>query len=252
MFKESKVINVFNKFVKQFDMNKGNVKATYFHSLKMMDLCKNIASNLNIFTEEEVIVCGFIGLFHDVGMFGNKNKLCHFNDSATDYSKRSIEMIFDEGKLIREVTDENKYDDIIKVAIYCHNKKGLPNGLDENILKYCKVIKDAHVIEDFRLIVNYPYIDMHIDNYPSDAVYSVFKQYHVISNKIGNNDGDNVLEILSNIFGVNYQYSFTLIKEEECVSKLISSLKISNKAILKFFSQIATVLNMYIDRKNVG
>ena len=61
MIKESKIMNVFNKFVKNFDMNKGNVKATYFHSLKMMDLCKNIASNLGIFTEEEVVVCGFIG-----------------------------------------------------------------------------------------------------------------------------------------------------------------------------------------------
>ena len=82
MIKESKIMNVFNKFVKNFDMNKGNVKATYFHSLKMMDLCKNIASNLGIFTEEEVVVCGFIGLFHDIGMFGNKNRLCHFCNNS--------------------------------------------------------------------------------------------------------------------------------------------------------------------------
>ena len=43
-----------------------------------------------------------------------------------------------------------------------------------------------------------------------------------------------------------------LIKEEESVNKLISSLKISNKALLKFFNQIGAVLNMYIDRKIVG
>ena len=29
--KETKIMNVFNKYIKNFDMNKGNVKAIYFH-----------------------------------------------------------------------------------------------------------------------------------------------------------------------------------------------------------------------------
>ncbi len=252
MYKESKIMYVFNKFVKKYDMNKGNVKALYFHSLKMMDLCKNIASSLGIFTEEEVVVCGLIGLFHDVGMFSNKNKLCHFVNNSVDYSKKSVEMLFDENKLMRDITDETKYDDIIKIAIYCHNKNGLPNGLDDRILRFCKVIKDAHTIENFRLVINYQYIDMHIDNYPSDAVYNSFKQYNVIGNRMSDNDADNVLEIFSYIFEINYQYTFVLLKEEDCVTKLIYSLKMGNKSLVKFFNQIGTVLNMYIDRKIVG
>ena len=251
MIKESRIMNVFNKFVKDFDMNKGNVKALYFHSLKMMDLCRNIASNLGIFTEEEINVCGLIGLFHDIGMFSNKNKLCHFNNNTVDYGKRSVEIIFDERNYIRDITDDTRYDDVIKVAIYCHNKNGLPNGLNDKLLHFCKVIKDAHTIDNFRLVVNYQYIDMHIDNYPSDIVYNTFKQYTIISNKVSDNDADNVLEILSYIFGVYYHYSFVLLKEEECVNKLISSLKISNKSLLKFFNQIGAVLNMYVDRKVV-
>ena len=42
--KETRIMRVFNKYVKKFNMNKGNIKAVYFHSLKMMDLCKDIAS----------------------------------------------------------------------------------------------------------------------------------------------------------------------------------------------------------------
>lgn len=252
MIKESKIMNAFNKFVKKFDMNKGNVKALYFHSLKMMDLCKNIASELGIFSDEEVLICGIMGLFHDVGMFSNKSKLCHFNNDSNDYSKRSVEIIFNEDKIIRDITDDTKYDDVIKISIYCHNKNGLPNGLNDRILNFCKVIRDAHTIDNFRLVINYQYIDMNIDNFPSDVVYNSFKQYCVISNKMGDNDADNVLEILSSIFGINYKNSFVLLKEEESVNKLISSLKIKNKAIYKFFSQIGAVLNMYIDRKIVG
>lgn len=252
MIKENRIMNTFNKYIKKFDMNKGNIKAIYFHSIKMMDLCKNIADSLGIFNEEEVIVCGLMGLFCDIGMLSNKNKLCHFNNSSIDYSKKSVDILFDSDKLMRDITDDVRYDNIIKVAIYCHNKNGFPNGLDDKLLHFCKVLKDAHTIDNFRLVVNYPYLDMYIDNFPSDMVYNSFKQYNVVYDKIGDNDADNVLEVLSLIFGVNYHYSFELLKEEECVNKLLSSLKIKNRSIIKFFNQIGAVLNMYIDRKIVG
>ena len=250
--KETKIMRVFNQYIKGFDMNKGNVKALYFHSIKMMDLCKDIASNLGIFTEEEVIVCGFIGLFHDIGLFSNKMKFSVMLDGAIDYSKKSVDIIFDSDKLIRDITNDTKYDDVIKISIYCQNKVGLPNGLNDKMLHFCKVLKDAHTIDNFRMVINYPYMDMHIDNFPNDLVYNTFKQYQVITNKVSDNDADNILEVLSLIFGVNYHYSYILLKQEECVDKLIASLKMKDKSIKKFFNQIGAVLNMYIDRKISG
>lgn len=250
--RETRIMKIFDRYVKKFDMNKGNVKAIYFHSIKMMDLCKDIASNLGIFNEEEIVVCGLIGLFHDIGVFSNKSKLCLIVDESVDYSKRSIDILFDNEALIRGITDDTKYDDIIKVSIYCQNKNGLPSGLNDKILHFCKVLRDAHTIENFRMVTNYSYLDMNIDNFPNNLVYNSFKQYHVISNRVSDNDADNILEVLSLIFGVNYHYSFVLLKQEECVDKLIGSLKIGNKSIKKFFNQIGAVLNMYIDRKIAG
>lgn len=250
--KENRIMRVFNKYIKNFDMNKGNVKSMYFHSIKMMDLCKDIASNLGIFTEEEIIVCELIGLFHDIGAFSNKNKLGYEELDGVDYSKKSVDILFDSEKIIRNITEDTKYDDIIKISIYCQNKNGLPNGLNDKMLHFCKVLKDAHTIDKFRIVTNYPYMDMHIDNFPNDIVYNTFKQYNVISNKISDNDADNILEVLSLVFGVNYHYSYILLKQEGCVDKLIGSLKIANKQLMKFFNQIGIVLNMYIDRKITG
>ena len=53
--KETRIMKIFEQYIKKFNMNKGNIKAMYFHSLKMMELCKDIASNLGIFTDEEII-----------------------------------------------------------------------------------------------------------------------------------------------------------------------------------------------------
>ncbi len=250
--KETRIMKVFEQYIKKFDMNKGNVKAMYFHSIKMMELCKDIASSIGVFSEEEIIVCGLIGLYHGIGSFSNKYKTVLNLEDGMDYNKESVNILFDKENLIREITKETKYDDIIKIAIYCQNKNGLPNGFNEKTLHYCRVIKDAHVIENFRLITNYPYMDMHIDNFPNDIVYNEFKKYKVVSSKVSDNDADKILEVMSLIFGIYYPYSYNLMKEEEAVSKLINALKMDNKGINKFFTQIASVLNVYIERKING
>ena len=247
--KETKIMSVFNKYVKNFDMNKGNVKETYFHSLKMMDLCKDIARSLGIFTENEIIICGFIGLFHDIGSFSNRNKYIFFLNQSVDISKKSVDLIFDSKKLIRDITDDTTYDDVIKISIYCHNKVGLPAGITDKIAHFCKVLKDAHTLDDFRMAINYPYLDMHIDNFPSSIVYDTFKQYSVISTKVSDNDADSVLQVLSLVFGVNYLYTYKILKNEAYIDKLIVSLSTKNKDIRNFFAQIGAVLNMFIDQR---
>ena len=249
--KDSKILKVFEQYIKKFDMNKGNVKAMYFHSIKMMTLCKEIASSLGVFNEEEVQVCGIIGLFHDIGVFSNKFKNVLTLEDNTDKSKESIEILFDKDKLIREICDDKKYDDIIKIAIYCQNKNGLPKGFDEKVLHFCMVVKDAHVLENFRMVTNYPYMDMHIDNFPNDLVYNDFRQYRVVNSKVSDNDADKILEVMSLIFGVHYPYSYNLLKESDSVNRLVDALKIKDKRIEKFFNQVGSVLNIFIDKKIV-
>ena len=51
---------------------------------------------------------------------------------------------------------------------------------------------------------------------------------------------------------MNYSYSYTLLKEEESVNKLVGALKIGNKNINRFFYQLASALNVYIERKIMG
>lgn len=242
----NKIIKVFEQYMKKFNLNKSSIKARYFHSLKVMELSENIATVLGIFNEEEIMVCGLIGLFHDLANF-NETGYELYNDDE-DKIRETVDIIFEEG-LIRKITNDTKYDNIIKIAIYCNNKINLPDKLDPKIIHFCQVLKDAHTIDIFRLVLNYPYIDLHIDSYPTEQIYNTFKEFRTVNNKEVDNNADNVIVVLSEVFSLNYRYSYQLLKENEYISKIIHSLIIKEKNITRFFKQIEHVLNEYIKRK---
>lgn len=246
--KSSRVMKVFEEYVRKFDMNNNNVKAKYFHSLKVMEISRNIASSLNIFSEEEIVLCETIGLFHEIGGFDKKLNYKIFDDDDKDYSMKSIEILFD-GGLIRKIIKDTKYDEIIKLAIYCHNKNGFPSKIPSKVKEICKVIKDAHKIDMFRMTLNYPYVDFNVNTYPSQLAYNEFKKFKVVSSKVDDNSADSIIVILSNIFNLNYRYSYQYIEDQKYVDKIIDSLKIKDDNIKAFFNQIQHILNILIKRK---
>lgn len=245
--KSSRILKYFEEYIKKIDMNNSWAKAKYFHSLKSMDLARTIASNFNIFNEEELVVIELIALFHDIGNFEQKdyNYLDNINEDST---MKSIHVLFDEG-LLRKITEETKYDTVIKLGIFCHNKDALPQNIDEKTTCICNIMKDVYKLEELRMVINYPYVDNRIDTYPSTLVYNDFKLFKKLNTKLSDNNADNILIILSNIFDLKYKTSYSLTLDKSFVSKIVDSLIYEDKKIEKFFKQIETVLNNYIKKK---
>ena len=245
--KSSRILKYFEEYIKKIDMNNSYSKAKYFHSLKSMDLARIIASNFNIFTEEELVVIELIALFHDIGNFEQKN-YNYLDNQGEDSTMKSIHILFDEG-LLRKITDETKYDTIIKLGIFCHNKDALPQNIDEKTTCICNIMKDVYKLEELRMVINYPYVDNRIDTYPSTLVYNDFKFFKKVKSKMSDNNADNILIILSNIFDLKYKTSHALILEKDYITKIINSLIYEDKKIEKFFKQIENVLQSYIKKK---
>ena len=246
--KSSRVMKIFEQYVKKFDMNNANIKAKYFHSLKTMELSREIATNLEMFNEEEIVVCELIGLFHEIGSFDKNPDFHIINDNTEDYTNKTLEILFEDG-LIRKITPDTKYDGIIKFAIYSLNKVGYPNNLDEKITTFCDILKDSHKLDLFRLVINYPYLDTRVDNYPTAMVYNEFKLFRTIEEKLTENNADEILLILSNIFSLKFKYSYYLAKQGNYITKLMESLSYNDDNIHIFFSSLENVLNIYIERK---
>ena len=245
--KSSRILKYFEEYIKKIDMNNSWSKAKYFHSLKSMDLARIIASSFNIFNEEELVVIELIALFHDIGNFEQKN-YNYLDNQQEDSTMKSIHILFDEG-LLRKITEETKYDTVIKLGIFCHNKDALPQNISEKTACICNIMKDVYKLEELRMVINYPYIDNRIDTYPSALVYNDFKSLKKVNEKISENNADNILIVLSNIFDLNFKESYSLISEKEFVSKIVDSLIYEDKKIEKFFKQLENILNNYVKKK---
>ena len=245
--KSSRIMKIFEQYVRKYDMNNIDIKARYFHSLKVMELCRDLATGLGIFSDEEVAVCELIGLFHEIGNF-SKTPNYKMDDDINDAYNRTIDVLFNK-KLIREISKDNKYDNIIKMAIFAYDKNGFPSNIDEKSKHICAIIKDAHNLDSFRLFVNYPYVDTVINGYPNSIVYEDFKKFKTISSKVSDNAADEVLVTLSKMYSFNYKYSYYLLKENNYILKIFDSLNFENDEVKMFFKQLMVVLNNYIDKR---
>ena len=192
--KSSRILKYFEECIKKIDMNNSWAKAKYFHSLKSMDLARTIASNFDIFDEEELVIIELIALFHDIGNFEQKNHN-YLDNPEEDATMPSIRVLFDDGWL-RKITAETKYDTLIKLGMFCHNKDSLPKNIDEKTICVCNIMKDVYKLEELRMLINYPYIDNRINEYPSELVYNEFKKFKKLNNKMSDNNADNILIVL--------------------------------------------------------
>ena len=248
MIKSSRVMKTFEQYVKDFDMNNNSVKMKYFHSLKVMELSSDIATTIGLFNEEEIAVIELIALFHEIANFSSVSNNNIGEEDLEDYALKSVELLFNEG-LLRKITDDTRYDEVIKLAIYAQDKNGLPSNVSPKDAAFCKILKDAHKLDSFRMILNYPIIDTRIDSYPSSIVYDSFKQFRVIDKKLSENNSDEVLIVLSAVFDLNYRYSYAIMQRNAYIDKIIYNLKIDDKKIHSFFIQLEKVLNTYVNRK---
>ena len=86
-----------------------------------MEISTEIAIREN-FTEEEVKIATLIGLLHDIARFKQYTEYQTFKDSISiDHGDVGIE-ILEENNYLRQFIKNDKYDDIIKLAIKNHNK----------------------------------------------------------------------------------------------------------------------------------
>ena len=121
------MLEVFNEYVSNYDMNNLKIKLKYDHSIRVMELSLKYARLLG-FSEEDINLAYIIGLLHDIGRFEQAKRFDSYVDLETiDHADLGCEILFGEN-VIQKFDINEKYYEIIKKAITNHNKHEIELG----------------------------------------------------------------------------------------------------------------------------
>lgn len=118
----------FKEYLKQYDLADGSVNLKVVHTYGVVEKSEYIARELG-FDEDNVLLAKLIAILHDIGRFEQVKLTKDFDDSkGFEHANYGVKVLFEDG-LIRNFIEDSKYDQVIRKAIYNHNKYAIEDGL---------------------------------------------------------------------------------------------------------------------------
>jgi HD superfamily phosphohydrolase YqeK len=241
-----KLKKAFNDFIGNYDMNNNLIKLKYYHTYRVADLAKEIAVSLNL-NDEEISLAYLIGFLHDIGRF-EQMKQCHNMKSynTLDHGDLGVSMLFDD-KLIRSFIETDKYDDVIKKVIQCHNKANIPDEYNETETLYSKIIRDADKIDILYILsIGELKIDITDENI-NEEIKTYLSHEKLITYDLIKTNIDMLILELALVYDLNFPHSCDILRKKDYIGIIIDSLDLKKEENKEFFSNLKEQINKYLD-----
>lgn len=221
------------------------------HSLKVMNECLLLASALCL-SEQEQLLAGIAGLFHDVGRFEQFKRYHTFVDiKSQNHGKLGGEVLKDKFTFKNFNDDEKK---ILLSAITNHNCRLLPVSLSSAEIIMAKIVRDADKLDIMRIVLDYyanpeenESIVLELDNSDiiTKAVFDAVMKNVTVSIRDLRTVADFKIAQLAWIYDLNYQHSIERYVMLEFHHELRKHLPETHE-VKQIFSVICKYLNTRI------
>lgn len=212
----------FVTYAKQYEAIDKRVMQKMRHSFEVASLAEKLASSL-YWKEEEIILAKVIGLLHDIGRFEQLKRIKSFDDTLFDHADYAIDYLFKKNMHIKDFIGTRVYDDIIRCAIYYHNKLEIPKK-DPITNKFMRLIRDCDKIGIYyALATNY---DLVFDGKLTSGVLELFESGKMIPNELCHTKSDSIIRTLAFLNDFNYEESFDLLQETDYLGIYLGSIEI--------------------------
>ena len=221
----------FLKYTENYDLTNENIRRKQGHSIRVMNISKQIAVELNL-SDDQIQIAALIGLLHDIARFEQYTQYQTYNDNRSfDHGDYGGEIL---NKDMRKYIKTDKYDKLIKMAIKNHNKFEIEEGLNEEESLFAKIIRDADKIdilyEAVSMFWNGEEKDINNTEISSKVMEKIEERELIKRDKNKAFCGiDKVMSVLAFIFDINYKPSFKIIKENDYINKIIDRFEFKEK-----------------------
>ena len=243
---------VFNEYVDNYDKNDFLIEKKIRHTYNVVDISEEIAKSLNL-SEEEVKLAILIGLLHDIGRFEQAKIAGTYVDTKQiDHAEIGVRLLFEENKIREFLPEDFEYDEIIKKAVYEHNKFKISEELNKKERLYAQIVRDADKIDIYRMFVTddmlkLGYASGYTDtkNFTEEVEDAFYNNKQLPKNKL-KTMLDWLLNAIAFTYDINFKKSFFILKEKNYINIILDkSENIWTKNIEKL-KKIRYHINEYI------
>ena len=214
-----KATEAFDNYVSKYDKDNIRIKGKYEHTYRVCKESLEISKSLNL-SEEDTNLAYLIALLHDIGRFEQLRKYNTFCDlKSIDHAELGCHILFGDG-LIKKFISDRSYDEIIKKAIFNHNKYGIEENLNERELLHSKIIRDSDKID----IINMSIISNAIVSVDDEEITSLveddFFKCKPVKHEHRKTNNDAIIIRLAFIYDLNFDYSINYFINHKLMDSL--------------------------------
>ena len=249
-----RVKDKFAEYTSHYDITNPKVELKVNHTYRVAQVALEIAKSLKL-SQEDCDEAWLIGMLHDVGRFEQIRRFNTFFDSkCIPHAEIGLEVLFDEGK-ISEYIDDTSENEIIRTAIAYHSVYILPENLSERELLFCNILRDADKVDILRVQVDTPLEDIYDvttrelrESLVTKEVMDAFLEEHTVLRSLKKTAVDHVVGHISLIYGLVYDKSVEIVKDQDYISLLLNY-QSDNPNTIKQFEIISEHMKAYLRQK---
>lgn len=234
-----KVKKVFADYVRHYNFRDPKIRLKILHTYKVSELCEEIILDMlgqtirrgkasgNI----DVELAWLIGMLHDIGRFEQVRRYHTLLDAeSVPHAALGIEILFEEGMLMRFITAEPDDPDIrvIRSAIAYHSDYRLPEELDERTRMFAQILRDADKIDIFRVNCETPLEEIYpitreelLHAEVSEDVMKNFMRRQATPRELRKTPADYLVGMISMAFELVYPVSRKIAARQGCLNRLL-------------------------------
>lgn len=236
----------FADYTDNYNSSDPKIKLKIDHTYRVADLCERIAMTAPGADKD---LAWLSGMLHDIGRFEQVRRYNTFSDAqSVDHAAFGADLLFKEGLLESFGNYDESVKDILETAIRNHNRFKVEEGLSDEYLTYCNILRDADKIDILRVNIDTPLEEIY--NVSSedlknagvtDAVKQGFLNERAIIRSERKTSADTLVSHISMIHELVYPISVKIVKEQGYLEKLLE-FRSNNEETNKWFEVMRSTL----------
>ena len=220
------------------------------HTLRVTELCKEIASSLDI-SEEDKDLARLCGLLHDIGRFEQwKRYDTYVDEKSVDHALLGVEVLTTDN-YIKKYIDNLEDEKVVLNSIKYHSCYQIPNDLTEREKMFCNIVRDADKLDILYLYTIGDLGSKKVEEAFSEDIYQKLLNKEEIRSADKKTKGDIISISLGFVFDINFNKSLEILAKEKYIDKVIDIYqgRTNNEKFKKQLEEVRKVINEYIKER---